>query len=384
MGRHLLLVLKNLRRNKRRTFLTVVSTSLSVCLVGMLVAVYGALYARDVSEESAQRLVTRHKVSLGQVMPTYYRSRIAAIDGVRNVVPMNWFGGTYIDSRPENMFARFAVDQEEIFNIYSELKVPADQLEAFQRDRQAIAIGSSVAERTGLKLGQRITLVGDIYQFDPELTVRAIFEGPDDFQSFFHQKYLEEGLRDQPGGGSFAGVFALRLRSADDASRVAMEVDEMFRNAPEPTKTETEAAFQLSFITQLGNVKLFLLAIAAAIVFTMLMVSANTVAMSVRERIREIGVLKTLGFDSASVLGLILAEALLISIVGGILGTLLVPGVGALAVQVMGPFIPTLVLPTWGIAVCILTALAVGLCSSAVPATVAARTNIVDALRHAG
>ena len=384
MGRHLLLVLKNLRRNRRRSVLTVLSTSLSVCLVGVLVAVYGALYARDVTQESAHRLVTRHKVSLGQMLPMFYRGRITAVDGVRNVVPMNWFGGTYIDSRPENMFARFAVDPEEIFDIYSEFEIAPDQLAAFKRDRQAISIGSSVAERTGLKLGQRITLVGDIFPVNPELTIRGIFEGPDDFLSFFHQKYLEESLRDQPGGGSMTGVFAIRLRSADDASRVAIEVDEMFRNSPEPTKTETEAAFQLSFITQLGNVKLFLLAIAIAIVFTMLMVSANTVAMSVRERTREIGVLKTLGFDSTSVLGIILGEALLISIAGGILGTLLVPGVGAVASQVLGPMIPSLVLPAWGISVCIATALAVGLCSSAVPATVASRANIVDALRHEG
>ena len=383
MGRHLSLVLKNLRRNRRRTVLTVLSTSLSVCLVGILIAVYGALYARDISEESAQRLVTRHKVSLGQVLPMYYRSRIEAVEGARIVVPMNWFGGTYIDNRPENMFARFAVDPEQIFDVYSELKIPADQLEAFKRDRQAIAIGKSVAERTGLEIGQRITLVGDIWLFDPELTVRAIFEGPDDFQSFFHHKYLEEAL-EELGGGSFAGVFAIRLRSAGDASRVAMEIDEMFRNSPEPTKTETEAAFQLAFVSQLGNVKLFLLAISGAIVFTMLMVSANTVAMSVRERIREIGVLKTLGFDSASVLGLILSEAVLISIAGGILGVALVPGVGALAGAALGPFIPQLILPAWGITVCMATALAVGLLSSAVPATAASRTNIVDALRHAG
>ncbi len=384
MARRLVLVFKNLRRNKRRAFLTVLSTSLSVCLVGTLIAVYGAMYDRDPSEESAQRLVTRHKVSLAQSLPIHYRSRIEAIDGVRNAVPMNWFGGTYVDNRPEHMFARFAVDQEEIFDVYSELKIPADQLEAFKRDRQGMAIGSEVAKRTGLELGQRITLKGDIWPFDPELTVRAVFEGPDDFQAFFHQKYMEEALRDIPGGGSSVGVFAIRLRSADDAVGVAATVDEMFRNAPEPTKTETEAAFQLAFITQLGNVKLFLLAIGAAIVFTMLMVSANTIAMSVRERTREIGVLKTLGFDSAAVLGLVLAEALLISLAGGLLGCLLVPAVSAAATAVMGPLIPSLVLPPWGLLACITTALAVGLGSSVVPATVASRTNIVDALRHAG
>ncbi len=384
MGKHLILVLKNLRRNKRRSVLTILSTSISVFLIGSLISVYGMLYDRETSEESALRLVTRHKVSLTQPLPLFYRSRIAEIDGVVNSVPMNWFGGIYIDQRPEHMFPRFAVDQEEIFNIYSEYTVPPDQLEAFQRDRQGLAIGQAVADKVGLELGQRITIKGDIYPFDPELTVRAIFEGPDDFQAFFHYKYLEEALGERAEGGSFAGVFAIRLRAAADASKVAMAVDDMFRNSPEPTKTETEAAFQLAFISQLGNVKLFLLVIACAIVFTMLMVSANTVAMSVRERTREIGVLKTLGFQSNSVLGLVLGEALLISLIGGAGGVVMTMSVTSIMSEVSVQFFSGFVLPAWGIPACFAMALMVGIGSSAIPATLASRTNIVDALRHTG
>lgn len=227
MRNHLFLIWKNLRRNTRRTVLTVFSSAISVFLVGALISVYAMLYDRDVAEESASRLVTRHKVSLTQALPYFYGERIAAIDGVERMAPMNWFGGKYIDYRPENMFPRFAVDQEEVFNIYSEFTVPPEQLEAFKRDRQGFAIGRSVAEKTGLKIGQRVTLQGDIYPINPELTVRAIFEGKDDFQSFFHFKYLEEGLG--PEFGSQVGVFAIRLRSADDATRVSQAVDEMFR-----------------------------------------------------------------------------------------------------------------------------------------------------------
>ena len=382
MGKHLYLVLKNLRRNRRRTVLTVLSTAISVFLIGSLISVYAIFFAKEVTEDSALRLITRHRVSLTQALPYYYGSRIAETDGVVRISPMNWFGGTYIDQRPENMFARFAVDQEAIFEIYPEFKVPPEQVEAFKRDRQAIAVGKSIADRVGLAIGQRITIKGDIYPVDPELTVRAIFEGPDDQQAFFHFKYLEEAVG--PERGSQVGVFAIKLRSAADASPVAQAVDEMFRNSPEPTKTETEAAFQLSFINQLGNIKLFLLSIACAIMFSMLMVTANTVAMSVRERTREIGVLKTLGFQSGSVLGIVLGEALLISLAGGAAGVLLTIFVTKAMANVNVQFFTGFNLPAWGVLVCFATAILLSVGSSVIPATIAARANIVDALRHTG
>lgn len=382
MGKHLYLILKNLRRNRRRTVLTVLSTTISVFLIGALISVYAIFFAREVSEASALRLITRHRVSLTQALPFYYGSRIAETDGVLRICPMNWFGGTYIDQRPEHMFARFAVDQDAVFEIYPEFKAPTEQIEAFKRDRQGMAVGKSIADKIGLKIGQRITIKGDIYPFDPELTVRAIFEGPDDQQAFFHFKYLEEAIG--PERGSEVGVFAVRLRSASDATRVAQAIDDMFRNSPEPTKTETEAAFQLSFVNQLGNIKLFLFSIASAIMFSMLMVSANTVAMSVRERTGEIGVLKTLGFQPSSVLGIVLGEAMLISLAGGAFGTLLTVLVTNVMADVNVQFFTGFRLPPWGILVCFATAILLSVGSSIIPATIAARTNIVDALRHTG
>ena len=382
MGKHLYLILKNLRRNRRRTVLTVLSTAISVFLIGALISVYAIFFAREVSEDSALRLITRHRVSLTQALPFYYGSRIAETDGVQRICPMNWFGGTYIDQRPEHMFARFAVDQDVVFEIYPEFKAPPEQIEAFKRDRQGMAVGKSIADKIGLTIGQRITIQGDIYPFDPELTVRAIFEGPDDQQAFFHFKYLEEAIG--PERGSEVGVFAIRLRSAADATPVAEAIDDMFRNSPEPTKTETEAAFQLSFVNQLGNIKLFLFSIASAIMFSMLMVSANTVAMSVRERTSEIGVLKTLGFQSSSVLGIVLGEALLISLVGGALGTLLTILVTNAMADVNVQFFTGFRLPPWGVLACFATAILLSVGSSIIPATIAARTNIVDALRHTG
>ncbi len=376
------LTLKNLTRNRRRTLLTVLSAAVSLFLLGVLLSLYTAFYHRQATDAQALRLVTRHKVSLTQQMPLYYGRRIADIDGVEDVIVLNWFGGTYKDNRPENMFPRFATEPEKVFDIYREFKVPPEQLEAFKRDRQGIAIGSMVAERVGLELGDRITIKGDIYPFDPEFTVRAIFEGPDDFNSFFHLDYLEEALAE--GEHGHAGTFTIRLRSTDDAARVGREVDEMFRNAPSPTKTETEAAFALSFVEQLGNIKLFLMSIAGAVVFTIMLVSANTVAMTVRERIGEIGVLKTLGFRAGALLAMILGEAVLIALAGGILGAALAFGVTQAMANVMVSFFSGFTMPLWGVPVCLAAALAIGLGSALVPAVLAVRIGITDALRHTG
>ena len=382
MHKHWFLIWKNLRRNARRSILTILSTSISVFLLGSLLSVYGLLYETEVGEQSALRLVTRHKVSLTQPLPYPYRARIAAIDGVNNLVAVNWFAGIYIDRQPEHMFPQFAVDPEEVFDVFPEYDVSPEQLEAFKRDRQGMAIGKSVADRLGLELGQRITLQDIFSEFNPELTIRAIFEGPDDFNSYFHFKYLEEGLG--PERGSDASAFVIRLRSIEDASPVSQAVDEMFRNTPAPTKTEAESAFGQAFVSHIGNVKLFLLSIGTAIVFTMLMVSANTIAMSVRERTREIGVLKTLGFPSTSVLALVLGEATLISVLGGFVGLALTFAVTTVVAGAMAQFLPGFTLPVWGVLPCLAIVLAVGLTSSAVPAAVAARTPIVDALRHTG
>ncbi len=382
MWKYVPLTFKNLLRNRRRTILTVLSVTISLFLLGVLLSAYAAFYHRDTSPDSALRLITRHRVSLTQALPEYYGERIRKIAGVEEVCIQNWFGGTYIDNRPEHMFPRFAVEPEKIFKVYSEFKVPPDQLEAFVRDRQAIAIGSSLARRVGLKLGQRITIKGDIYQVDMEFIVRAIFEGTDDFAAFFHRKYLEESIPENRRGQ--VGVFAIRVSTPEDAPRVASSVDEMFRNSPQPTKTETEAAFQLSFVNQIGNIKLFLLSIAGAVVFTIVLVSANTVAMTVRERINEIGVLKTLGFTSSSVLAMIIAESVAMALLGGLVGVGLCYLFLLALADVMVQFFSGFVLPMWGVALCLAAAILIGLGSSVVPATLAARTKITDALRHTG
>ncbi len=384
--RYLPFIFKNAWRNRRRTALTVLSLGVSLCLLGLLMAIYQAFYLTEASPEQARRLIVRNRVSLAVPMPIYYRERIRQIPGVQEVMISQWFGGVFRDSRdPENFFARFAVEPEKLFTVHGEIRVPEDQKRAFLAERTACAIGRPLAERHNLKLGDRITLKGDIFPVDLELTVRAIWEAAqDDEVLYFHWKYLEEGLPNRRQG--MVGTFTILAASPDAVGGIAAAVDETFRNAPFQTRTETEQAFALSFLAFLGNVKAFLLSIFAAVTFTILLVSANTMAMSVRERIREVGVMKTLGFKPGGIMGIILGEATVISLAGGVLGCLLASGLVS-AIR-NGPaalaMLRNLAVGPPVVAVSLSIAVFVGLVSAAVPAWSASRTSIVDALRHAG
>ena len=382
MWKYIPFTFKNLLRNRRRTILTVLSAAVSLFLLGVLLSVYATFFLREASEEQALRLVTRHRVSLTQLLPEFYGERIRKVEGVQEVSVQSWFGGIYIDDRPENMFPRFAMEPDKVFKIFSELRVPPEQLEAFLRDRQGTAVGQSIADRVGLKLGQRITIKGDIYTVDLELVVRAIFEAKDDDSSFFHWQYLQESLPKNMRG--LVGIYAIRARSAEDVSAIAREIDDQFRNSPQPTKTEAEAAFVLSFIEQIGNIKLFLFSIAGAVVFTILLVSANTMAMSVRERILEVGVLKTLGFPPRVILLMIVTESMTMGLLGGIAGAGLCYVLTRLIDAGQFGFFGGFILPLWGVPVCLGAALLIGLLSSFIPASIAARTTITEALRQTG
>lgn len=377
-------VRKNAFRNKRRSILTVLSIGFSLLLLCFLMAVWRAFYIDQGSAESAQRLIVRHKVSLANFIPGYYREQIRRIPGVVHVVPVNWFQGIYRDAKPENFFARFGTDPEEFFATYTELSLPVDQQEAWKKDRAGAVADVELAKKYGWKVGDRIVIKGDIYPITVELTLRGLFSSPSPNQAlYFNWKYVEEGVAFAKGK---AGTYGILVDSPQNVSAVAAAVDKMFSNAPEPTKTETEKAFQLSFISMLGNVKLFILSISMAVVFTTLLVAGNTMAMSIRERTREVAVLKTLGFRRKTILGLFVGEAVTISLLGGILGSLATFALlGAMAHSPQGAFfvgmqkqwIHTLA-PAW-----ILAAL-VGLVAAFIPAYNASRTGIVEGLRHIG
>jgi putative ABC transport system permease protein len=378
-------VRKNAFRNKRRSILTVLSMAFSLLLLSFLMCVWRAFYIDQGSKESAQRLIVRHKVSLANFIPGYYREKIRTIPGVVHVVPVNWFQGIYKDQKPENFFARFGTDPEEFFATYKELSIPSDQEEAWKKDRAGAVADAVLAKKYGWKIGDRIVIQGDIYPIKLELTLRGIFTSSLPNNSlYFNWKYVEEGVAFAKGK---AGTFGILVDSPEDVNRVAMAVDQMFANAPEPTKTETEKAFQLSFISMLGNVKAFILVISLAAVFTILLVSGNTMAMSIRERTREVAVLKTLGFRQQTILGLFVGEAVAIAVIGGIVGLFVaLPLLAAMsqAPQMGGLFL--LALREWKFTAPVALGVAVvaGFLSSAIPAYGASRTGIVDGLRHIG
>ena len=375
-------VTKNAFRNKRRSILTVLSIAFSLLLLTFMMTLWHAFALDDGSAESAQRLVVRHRVSLTFLLPGFYRGKIRAIPGVVAVVPVSWFQGVYKDQKPENFFPRFGTDPDEFFKVFRDIQMPDDQLKAWQRDRQGVIVDDTLATKYGWKLGDRISIQGDIYPVNLELYVRGIFHSiPDNKSVYFNAKYIEEAVSFFKGQ---AGTFSILVASPADVSKVAGAIDDMFRNSPQPTKAESEKAFGLEFVAMMGNVKAFILGICLAVVFATLLVCANTIAMSIRERTREVAVLKTLGFTRPAVLSLFVSEALVLSVAGGLIGSslakLLVFGFSHVPQLTFFPLRMTLEI--WVLS--LLTAGVVGLVSSALPSYHASNVNIVDGLRHIG
>jgi putative ABC transport system permease protein len=376
-------VTKNAFRNKRRSILTVLSIAFSLLLLTLMMTIWHAFYLDQGSAESAERLVVRHRVSLTFTLPGYYREKMRVVPGVVAVVPVSWFGGIYKDNKPENFFAQFGTDPEEFFKVFRDIQMPEEQRIAWQRDRQGVIVDDTVAKKYGWKLGDRIVLLGNIYPVDLELYIRGIFTSyPDNKSVYFNAKYVEEAV---PFFKGQAGTFSILAASPGDVSKIASTIDDMFRNSPQPTKSESEKAFGLEFVAMMGNVKAFILMICSAVVFATLLVSANTMAMSIRERTREVAVLKTLGFTRQSILGLFVSEAVALSLAGGLLGFVLGWGMiyGLTHSKQFISFFPMIVTPGM-CALALLTAGCVGLVSAMLPSYHASKVNIVDGLRHIG
>src|SRR5580700_873250 len=229
-------VTKNAFRNKRRSILTVLSVGVSLLLLTFMITLWHGFYVDQGSADSTRRLVTRHRVSLTFSLPGFYRDKIRAVPGVVAVVPNSWFGGLYKDDKPENFFAQFGTDPDEFPKVYPELQMPPDQLAAWQHDRAGVIVSDELARQFGWKLGDRIVLQGTIYPMNLELTIRGIYHWPTTNKTvYFNAKYVEEAVSWFKG---HAGTFSIMSASPDDVSKISGAVDEMFRNAPEPTKTE--------------------------------------------------------------------------------------------------------------------------------------------------
>jgi len=376
------LVLKSAKRSKRRTLLTVMSVAIAVFLFAALRAVLDGFNA-GAEAASSTRVVTIRSTSLMFQMPISHLETIKNIPGVQDVTYASWFGGIYKD--PKNFFGQFAVDPEGYLRMYPEILLTPVERKAFLDDRTGCIIGEGLARTYGFKVGDKITLqVGiPIYgQRDYDFTVRAIYRSGgaavDNQSMMFHWKYADERsmLKGQ------IGWYVTQIANPDQAPQIMRAIDEKFANSPYETKTDTERAFQTSFVSMFGNLNLLLGSIALAVVITTLFVAANTMAMSVRERTTEIAVMRTLGFPSATIFLLVAGEGLLMATVGGILGI----GVAYTIVNPRflnaGGFIPEIGVNNTNVLVALALSVGIGVLAGLIPATMASRLKIVDALRR--
>jgi len=309
------LILKNILRNKRRTLLTVSSLVVSLFLIITLATILTE-FTQGHDAANPLRLVTRHAVSLGFTLPVAQAQRIATVPGVKSVMPFSWFGGIYIDEK--NFFANFAVDAAKLREVLPELKMSEPEWQAFINDRQGAVVGAKLVKLYGFSPGQRITLRSPIYDRSVEFIVRGVSTGLDEKTLYFHHDYINELV--PAWAKDRVSTFSILANSADDVPRISQAVDSIFINTDAPTKTESERDFAISFETMFGGVKQFMYGIMGAITFSLLLVMGNTMAMTVRERTREVGMLKALGFQRGTIAKLFVGEALVVTTVGALIG----------------------------------------------------------------
>jgi putative ABC transport system permease protein len=377
------LIFANLFRKKLRLILTIGSFAVALFLFAFLAVVRGA-FNRGADIAGADRLVVINRISIIQPLPLAYRDKILRIPGVKAVTHNNWFGGVYQDEK--NFFPQFVIDVENQRKVLPELKVPDDQWNNFVEDRQGAIVGAKTAARFHWKIGDRIPIKnglfggGDIWEFNLDGIYHSERAGGDEGQFWFQWDYFEERMPQSFKGN--VGWYVIKLENPDYAVSVAKAVDDMAANSSFETKTETESAFAAGWVKQFGNIQFLIMTIGTVVFFTLLLVTGNTMAISVRERVGELAVLKAIGFTDRSVLFFVLAEALTIALVGGLLGL----GLAALAVPVLAAalngLLPTLILSKAILALGLATAVLVGGISGLLPGIGAMRMRVVTALRR--
>ena len=376
------LIFANLFRKKVRLLLTIGSFAVALFLFAFLAVVRDA-FNRGADVAGADRLVIINRTSIINPIPLSYRDKIQRIPGVKVITHDNWFGGIYQDER--NFFPQFVIDPESQRQVFPELIVPDDQWNAFLKDRQGAIAGARTAERFHWKIGDRIPIKSTITGVSNwEFNLAGIYHGKrpqdDETQFWFQWDYFEENVPQRFKGN--VGWYTLRLDSPDDAVRVAKAIDNEFANSSYETKTETESAFAAGWVKQFGNIRFLIVSIGIVVFFTLLLVTGNTMAISVRERTSELAVLKAIGFSDRAVLFFVLSESLVISFVGGLIGL----GLALLAVPVLtralSGMLPPLILAPSLLAFGLVTALVVGIASGLLPGLGAMRLRIVNALRR--
>ncbi len=377
------LVWRNLLRRRARTLFTLLSVTVAFLLYGLLMTIRTA-FTLGVDVAGADRLVLVHKVSFIIPLPISYQERIRGVEGVADVTHATWFSGVY--QEPANFFPQLAVEPEAWLRLYPEYLLPEDQKQAWFRDRTAAIVGRATAERFGWKVGDRVPIQGTIYRRKDgsalwTFTIAGIYDGDkpgvDTTQMFFHYDYLEEARQ---WGAGLVGWYVLRVADPARSAEIAQRVDALFANSPYETKTSTEKAFVQSFANQVGDIGAILTAVLAAVCFTILLVTGNTMAQAVRERTSDLAVLKTLGYPNGLVLALVLAESCAIAGAGGAAGLALA---WAFVRQgdPTGGLLPAFYLPGRALALGAAGVVVLGLASGIPPAVQAVRLRIVDALR---
>ncbi len=377
--KYLPLVLANLGRHKRRTALTIASVALALFLFASLRTVVTTI-AASAQFGSAKRLVVTNATGIVFPLPVAYANRLRAMPGVEGVSWANWFGGRYGDGK--RFFANFAVDAESYLAMYPELQLPPEQREAFLHERSSALVGRRLLDVFGWRVGQDVTLQGTIFPGDWTFTIRGVYTPSDralnDDMLLFHHDYFDERI----GRAGIAGWYVVRIADPNQAAQIAKTIDDQFRNSSSPTKTGTEQAFNASFATMWGNVSLLMGTIGLAVVFAILLVTANAMMMSARERIGEVAVLKTIGFSDRTLFSLVLVEAGVIALTGAAIGLggakLLYRATNFNAAGFLPGFDVTASTLLLGTGVALLLMLASGL----VPAVRAARLPVIQALRH--
>lgn len=369
----------NLLRKKIRLVLTIGSFAVALFLFGLLGAIETA-FNQGVEVAGVDRLIVRNKTSLILPLPYAYKERLLQIEGVKNVSFATWFGGVYQNER--NWFPQFAIEKETWLDMYPEFQVPHDEWNAFLKDKEGCIMGRATAKLYDLKVGDRIPLIAPLWTGTWEFNVCGIYDGTrkedDTTQFWLRWDYLEDR---RPFSKGTIGWYIVRIHNPDDAPKIVEAIDERFSNSAFETKTETERAFMMGFAKQMGNIQLLILVIGSVVFFTLLLITGNTLAMSVRERTSEWAILKTLGYTDLRVLGFVITESLIYACTGGILGLVLAK-IFTLGSDPTGGFLPVFYLSPYKMFLGLLSTIIAGILSGLIPAVTAMRLKIVDALRR--
>jgi putative ABC transport system permease protein len=376
------IVLANLFRKKIRLLLTIGSFAVALFLFAFLAVVRDA-FGRGADVAGADRLVIINRTSIINPLPLSYRDKILRIPGVKVITHNNWFGGIYQEEK--NFFPQFVIDPENQRQVFPELIVPDDEWANFLKDRQGAIVGARTAERFHWKIGDRIPIKATIFAAGTwEFDLVGIYHGKrpqdDETQFWFQWDYFEEKVSERYKGN--VGWYVLRLDSPDDAVRVAQAIDSEFANSPYETKTETESQFAAGWVKQFGNIRFLIVSIGVVVFFTLLLVTGNTMAISVRERTGELAVFKAIGYSDRKVMMFVLLESLVIALIGGISGLLLAVVAVPEISKALNGLVPSLILQPSILGAGLFVALFVGLISGLLPGIGAMRLRIVNALRR--